>query len=122
MSLRNFSCQAYSGWAVKNSEAVKSRPQGCPILAQSLSSAASAAVVTVLGGPHATFDAQDILAGQGHIDFIVRREGELTFVELLESLGSPASMAALPGSSGMVWVGPPLSLSDPSRIVLATGP
>lgn len=43
---------------------------------------------TVIGGPHATFDAQGTLKGNPAIDFIVRGEGELTLAELCASLGS----------------------------------
>ena len=43
-------------------------------------------IITVMGGPHVTFDADNILKKNGHVDFIVRREGELTSVELLENI------------------------------------
>lgn len=42
----------------------------------------------VMGGPHVTFDAQNILTENEHVDFIIRGEGELTSVELFKSLGS----------------------------------
>ncbi len=38
----------------------------------------------VLGGPHVTFDAEAILKENSFVDIIVRREGELTFTELLK--------------------------------------
>lgn len=41
---------------------------------------------TVLGGPHATFDAHNILCNSPYVDVIIRGEGELTFSELLSHL------------------------------------
>lgn len=54
----------------------------------------------VLGGPHASFDAEAILAGNRHIDFIVRGEGEVTVRELLDS---PASRESLFSIDGLSW-------------------
>ena len=45
-------------------------------------------VITVMGGPHVTFDADNILGDHDYIDFIVRREGEITFHELLKTIDS----------------------------------
>lgn len=42
--------------------------------------------ITVMGGPHVTFDAHNILTKHLHIDFIVRGEGEITFKDLLYSI------------------------------------
>ncbi len=42
-------------------------------------------IVTIMGGPHVTFDADNILKENSHIDFIVRGEGELTLSELAEA-------------------------------------
>lgn len=55
--------------------------------------------ITVLGGPHATFDAEDILAEHDYVDYIVRGEGELTFHEMLELIGSNASLEEVQGIS-----------------------
>ncbi len=41
--------------------------------------------ITVLGGPHVTFDADAVLRGNPHIDFVVRGEGEVTFLDLLKA-------------------------------------
>ena len=41
---------------------------------------------TVYGGPHATFTAEDTLGHISAIDFIVRDEGEATFLELARAL------------------------------------
>lgn len=48
--------------------------------------------LTVMGGPHVTFDAEAVLSGNPFVDYIIRGEGELTFVELLDAIrsGSPA--------------------------------
>jgi len=54
-------------------------------------------VVTVMGGPHATFDAQGLMAGNPSLDFIVRREGELTFEELCAAIGSGAGFGHIRG-------------------------
>lgn len=53
----------------------------------------------VMGGPHATFDAENMLAGNPHLDFIVRGEGELTTTELVRSLGSPDAYKSIRGLS-----------------------
>ncbi len=42
--------------------------------------------VTVLGGPHATFLDKIILSNEEFIDYIIREEGEYTFLELLQAL------------------------------------
>nr|HPL17376.1 cobalamin-dependent protein [Spirochaetota bacterium] len=53
----------------------------------------------VMGGPHATFDAENLLADNPHLDFIVRGEGELTTTELLRNLNSPEAYASIRGLS-----------------------
>lgn len=47
----------------------------------------SPSAVIMIGGPHVSFDAQNILSGNAFVDFVVRGEGELTTVDLLENLG-----------------------------------
>ncbi|MDY6935937.1 MAG: radical SAM protein [Spirochaetota bacterium] len=49
-------------------------------------------IVTLIGGPHVTFDADNILNNHSFLDYIVRGEGELTTIELLDSLGSSSSL------------------------------
>jgi radical SAM superfamily enzyme YgiQ (UPF0313 family) len=51
--------------------------------------------VFVMGGPHVTFDADAILRDNPFIDYIVRGEGELTFVELLDAIRSRQARKAL---------------------------
>lgn len=55
------------------------------------------ASVTVVGGPHATLDAKDLLERTG-ADFAVRGEGEETFAALAQTLmsgGNPSEVAGL---------------------------
>ena len=56
-------------------------------------------IKTVMGGPHVTFDANAILENNPWIDYIVRGEGELSFMELLENIDSPSSMENVKGIS-----------------------
>ena len=44
--------------------------------------------LTVLGGPHATALAGSIIRENSHIDYVVRGEGEYTFLELVENLNN----------------------------------
>ena len=55
-------------------------------------------IVTVMGGVHPTFCAEDILARRGDtVDFIIRGEGEAAFAELLSALSSGADLTGIPG-------------------------
>ncbi|MCX8124383.1 MAG: B12-binding domain-containing radical SAM protein [Spirochaetes bacterium] len=56
-------------------------------------------LVTVLGGPHATFDAHNILLHHPYIDVIVRGEGELTFHQLLSHLYDKSTYPDIAGIS-----------------------
>ncbi|MDY7034276.1 MAG: radical SAM protein [Thermodesulfobacteriota bacterium] len=56
-------------------------------------------IITVMGGPHVTFDAENILRDNSHVDFIVRGEGEVTFTELLEVIGSRSPLGHVRGIS-----------------------
>ena len=53
----------------------------------------------VLGGPHATFCFDEILAMCPEVDFVVRSEGESTLLELIEHLKYPDGIGldAIPG-------------------------
>lgn len=55
-------------------------------------------IATLIGGPHATFDAGGILA-HGHIDYVIRGEGEVTTTELLTALDSGGSIESIAGIS-----------------------
>jgi anaerobic magnesium-protoporphyrin IX monomethyl ester cyclase len=52
---------------------------------------------TVLGGCHATFWDKNALNECSSLDIVVRREGEITFVELLGKLGKNASLKGVLG-------------------------
>ena len=53
--------------------------------------------VTMLGGSHGTFWDENALKEYPSLDIVVRREGELTFIELLEKLESQASLSDVLG-------------------------
>jgi len=52
---------------------------------------------TMLGGSHGTFWDENALNEYPSLDIVVRREGELTFIELLDKLQSQASLANVLG-------------------------
>ncbi|MGQ9843318.1 MAG: B12-binding domain-containing radical SAM protein [Spirochaetota bacterium] len=56
-------------------------------------------IICVLGGPHATFDAHNMLLHHPYIDVIVRGEGELTFEQLLSHLYDKDEYATIAGIS-----------------------
>jgi anaerobic magnesium-protoporphyrin IX monomethyl ester cyclase len=69
--------------------------------AMAIARAATAEGVTVvMGGPHATFVADDILTG-GDAHYIVRGEGEETFVRLLNGLSGGDDISGVQGVSFM---------------------
>lgn len=55
--------------------------------------------ITILGGVHPTFCFQELLIKNQNIDFIVRNEGELTFVDLLLSLENKTNITSVKGIS-----------------------
>ena len=70
-------------------------------------------IVTVWGGPHVSFDDQDILHNHPWVDVIVRGEGEETLVEILDRLERRKGFDAVPGIS---WRGADGGLNrNPSR-------
>ncbi|MEJ2041010.1 MAG: radical SAM protein, partial [Desulfosarcinaceae bacterium] len=58
--------------------------------------AKAAGARVVMGGPHPVFDSRTILAS-GHVDAIVRGEGERTFVRLLEAWRHGKDAEGMPG-------------------------
>lgn len=56
-------------------------------------------LITLMGGPHVTFDAEGILSQNAFVDYIVRGEGEITSTELLKALDSKASLENIEGIS-----------------------
>jgi radical SAM superfamily enzyme YgiQ (UPF0313 family) len=55
--------------------------------------------VIIMGGPHVSFDAHNILSQNDFVDFVVRGEGEQTSVELLNSLGNAGAYRSIRGIS-----------------------
>jgi anaerobic magnesium-protoporphyrin IX monomethyl ester cyclase len=53
----------------------------------------------MIGGPHVSFDAQNILAANPWLDFVVKGEGELTTEELLNNLGNTKRYREIRGLS-----------------------
>jgi len=53
----------------------------------------------VVGGPHVSFDAENILNNNNHIDYIVRGEGEKTFYESLIAISEGLSFRDIMGIS-----------------------
>jgi radical SAM superfamily enzyme YgiQ (UPF0313 family) len=56
-------------------------------------------LITVIGGPHVTFDAEAILTDHPYIDYVVRGEGELTCHEMIQRLEENTSLADCLGLS-----------------------
>lgn len=56
-------------------------------------------LITVMGGPHVTFDADNILNDNHFVDYVVRGEGEVTFLEMLEKFDSKSSVKDVLGIS-----------------------
>lgn len=56
-------------------------------------------IVTVLGGQHFSFTAEESLRSFPEVDCIVRGEGEITFVELIRSLQNRADLGRISGLS-----------------------
>ncbi len=59
---------------------------------------AAPGILTVMGGPHVTFDSDEILK-TGVVDFIVRGEGEITFTELLHTIAHRGELSSVKGIS-----------------------
>ena len=56
-------------------------------------------IVTIAGGPHVTYDAENILSKHEHVDFIVRGEGEITVAHLLDEIENNRNYKNVPGIS-----------------------
>ena len=56
-------------------------------------------IVTVVGGPHPTVLPEEVLKENEHIDFVVRFEGEITAVELLDALKNNTELKNVAGIS-----------------------
>jgi len=53
--------------------------------------------VTVIGNVHPTFCYEEVLYGHGHVDYVVRGEGERTMVELMEALSAGGDVSKVKG-------------------------
>jgi len=75
-----------------------------------ISKIASKESTVVWGGHLATFSAEELLIKEGFIDFVVRGEGEITFVELLNALRNGTSFGKIDGlayrDNGLVKINP----------------
>lgn len=73
-------------------------------------------VPVVYGGPHATFTPYDTLTHLPEIDFVVRGEGEYTFLKLIKAISSGEGIDSLNGvafrKNGDVIVNPPAELIE----------
>jgi radical SAM superfamily enzyme YgiQ (UPF0313 family) len=58
---------------------------------------ASARVPTVMGGPHATFAAEETLQAHPELDLVVLGEGERTIVELTKAIIADTDLRSIPG-------------------------
>lgn len=56
-------------------------------------------LATVMGGPHVTFDAENILAQNPFVDLVVRGEGEETLTELARALDARSPLEPVAGVS-----------------------
>lgn len=56
-------------------------------------------VKIVLGGAHATMEADSILREHDYVDYIVRGEGEVTFYELVSTIKNNGNISAIKGLS-----------------------
>ena len=54
-------------------------------------------IVTVMGGPHVTFCAEETMAAYPEIDFVVLGEGEETVVELARAIESGSDTSGIEG-------------------------
>jgi len=72
-------------------------------------------LITVAGGPHVTLCAEDTLRHINSIDYIVRGEGEITFIELLNAIFSGNSRSMIKGVS---YINNGEIVHTPDRVVI----
>ena len=77
-------------------------------------------VTTVIGGPHATFDAKAVLASAGSVDVVACGEGEATVVALARAVEARTPLGAVPGivfrDGGRMVATPRPPLADLDRL------
>jgi len=54
-------------------------------------------VINIMGGPHVTFTAEEVLEKNKDVDIIVRGEGEDTFIRLLKAFSQASSLNSVEG-------------------------
>jgi radical SAM superfamily enzyme YgiQ (UPF0313 family) len=67
------------------------------LLSAEIAKQASENTIVVLGGPHATFMDEEILSQESSVDIIVRGEGELTFLELIQNISNKKALQKVNG-------------------------
>ncbi len=73
-------------------------------------------IVVVIGGPHATSSPEYFLLQGNSVDYVVRAEGEITFIKLIRALETGASVESISGISyrkdNQVHSNPPATFID----------
>lgn len=67
------------------------------IIAAEIIKNANNRIITVLGGPHPTSSPISFFTQTSSIDYVVRGEGELTFLKLLNALNNQLNISDIPG-------------------------
>lgn len=74
------------------------------------------AIKTIMGGVHASFMYEEMFSATDALDYIVRGEGEITIVELLDAVSKNSDLKAVNGlvyrDNGKIFVNPPRSLME----------
>ncbi len=71
--------------------------------------------ITILGGPHASMAAEDTLTHLPELDIVVRGEGELTLLEIAQTIKSRRDLAALRQVAGISFRVDGQVISNPLR-------
>ena len=79
-------------------------------------------IITILGGPHVTFTAEETLYQHPEVNIIVRGEGEKTLAELVHCLRKRSSLSQVRGiafrNDSQIMQTPPQSPVDVNRLPL----
>ncbi len=74
------------------------------------------AIKTIMGGVHASFMYEEMFSATDALDYIVRGEGEITIVELLDAVSKNSDLKAVNGlvyrDNGKIVVNPPRPLME----------
>lgn len=71
-------------------------------------------VKILMGGPHATLAVEDCISSD-YIDFVIRKEGEATLIELLEAMKSDQKLIAYENIPGLVYKKEGSTVNNPLR-------